>query len=196
MIENECLASLKHVMDAYAPISERSWEAFETHITFQTYQKGETLLHFGDTATRLYFICKGLLRTYFLDEEGHMYNKNLFLEHDFAGSKASMLLGSPSEFCIETLEETSVIEIAYRDYRRLIDKYDDVKAFYIAYLEQKWVIEKERVEIALVLEDARSRYLAFLKKHPGIEKRVSQHHIAAHLGITPTQLSRIRKNLK
>lgn len=71
-------------------------------------------------------------------------------------------------------------------------KYD----IYIAYLEKNWVIEKERIEVALILEDGTQRYLSYLDKYPNIEKRVAQHHIAAHLGITPTQLSRIRKNLK
>lgn len=196
MTNTKCLTALKDAFNAYAPISERSWKQLEAAVTFETFKKGETLLHFGDTATKLYFICKGILRTYILDEAGHMYNKNLFLENDFSGSKASMLLGTPSEFCIEALEETQTVVIDYREYRRLIDSHDDFKAFYIAYLEKKWVIEKERIEIALVLEDATQRYLTFLQKHPGIETRVSQHHIAAHLGITPTQLSRIRKMLK
>ena len=78
----------------------------------------------------------------------------------------------------------------------MINKYADLKDFYIAYLEQNWVIEKECIEVALILEDATQRYLKYLEKYPNIEKRVAQHHIASHLGITPTQLSRIRKNLK
>lgn len=196
MGEERCLGALKTVMCGYAPLSDASWEQIAAICTFRTLEKGETLLGFGDVATKLYFICRGILRTYILDESGHMYNKNLFMEHDFSGSKVSMLTKTPSEFCIEALEASVVIVIDYRAYRELIECYDDLKTFYIAYLEHKWVIEKERVEIALVLEDATRRYMTFLEKHPGIEARVSQHHIAAHLGITPTQLSRIRKNLK
>lgn len=191
-----CLNAFKQALRSYYPLSDATCDALLLGISFRSLCKGELLLGFGDVATELYFICHGILRTYTLDEEGHSYNKNLFLENDFAGSKVSMLLGAPSEFCIEALEETLVVVIDYKQYRMLIDTHDDMKCFYIAYLEQKWVIEKERIEVELILEDASQRYRRFLKKHPGIEQRISQHHIAAHLGITPTQLSRIRRNLK
>lgn len=164
--------------------------------TIKRFKKGDILLCLGDVATELYFINQGLLRTYFSDIDGNIYNKNLFLENSFAGSKVSLLQNKPSEFAIEALEDTTVLVFPYKDYRDLIDTHKDMKDFYIAYLEQHWVIEKERIEVALVLEDATQRYLSYLEKYPNIEKRIAQHHIAAHLGITPTQLSRIRKNLK
>lgn len=196
MSQEKCVFSLKNVVDSYSPVSDSSWSHFKKICHFKTFQKGDIVLGFTDVSKNIYFICKGLLRTYFLDENGHMYNKNLFLEGDFAGSKASMLLEKPSDFCIEAMEDTTVIVIPYKGYRELINTYSDINAFYIAYLEQKWVIEKEQHEISLVLEDASQRYLAFLEKHPTIEQRISQYHIAAHLGITPTQLSRIKKTLK
>jgi len=193
---DKCKLMLKEKMNTYAYISEESWDKIQKICTMKKVKKGETLLYLGDVSRELFFICTGLLRTYFSDEEGNIYNKNLFLENDFSGSKVSLLLNTPSEFCIEALEDTSVICIPYKEYRKLIDENDDLKNFYIAYLEKNWVIEKERIEVSLILEDGTQRYLSYLDKYPNIEERVAQHHIAAHLGITPTQLSRIRKNLK
>jgi DNA-binding MarR family transcriptional regulator len=48
----------------------------------------------------------------------------------------------------------------------------------------------------LVMENATTRYLKFLANHPNIDNRIPLQYIASHLGITPTQLSRIRKDLK
>ncbi|WGL15018.1 hypothetical protein PVT68_09520 [Microbulbifer bruguierae] len=42
-------------------------------------------------------------------------------------------------------------------------------------------------------EDAGARYQQFLRDFPKLAARLPQYHIASHLGITPTQLSRIRK---
>ena len=131
-----------------------------------------------------------------MDKEGNTYNKNIFVEKDFPASTVSLLLNTPSFFSIEALEDSVVIYIPYSKYKQLIYQYDDLKNFYIAYIEKKWIIEKEQREISIVMENASTRYLEFLTKHPDIEKRVSLLHIASHLGITPTQLSRIRKELK
>ena len=190
------LQALNQHINSYSPISEESWNKIENICTLKELSKGKTLLYLGDVADEHYFIVKGLLRAYFSDIDGNIYNKNLFLENSFAGSTVSLLQNSPSEFCLEALEDTTLIVIPYKAYRALINECADLKDFYIAYLEQNWVIEKECIEVALVLEDATQRYLTYLEKYPNIENRVAQHHIASHLGITPTQLSRIRKNLK
>ena len=52
---------------------------------------------------------------------------------------------------------------------------------------------KEKNEISLIIDDATTRYENFIKIILILKIRIAQHHIANHLGITPTQLSRIRK---
>lgn len=193
---NKYLNDLKSKFNSYAPITQKSWELLEDIVDFQILKKGETVLQNGEIAKALHFIAKGVLRTYVTDKQGNFYNKNLFLEGYFAGSKVSLLQQTPSYFTIEALEDSIIININYKKYRMLIDQNDDLKNFYIAYLEKNWVIEKEQREISLVMENATERYLAFLSKHPDVSERVPLLHIASHLGITPTQLSRIRKTLE
>lgn len=190
------LQNLKSKFESYAPISENSWQLMESIVEFQSVKKGELLLRNGEIAKDIYFICKGALRAFITDGAGNTYNKNIFLEGDFAGSKASLLQQTPSNFEIEALEDSILIKINYKRYKELIFQKDDLKNFYISYLEKHWVIEKERREISIVMENATERYLQLLSKHPDICERIALHHIASHLGITPTQLSRIRKALE
>ncbi|WP_166922220.1 Crp/Fnr family transcriptional regulator [Flavobacterium poyangense] len=194
--QNKGLQSLKRSFESYAPISEKSWQSIENILEFQFVKKGTILLRNGQVSKELYFVCKGALRTFITDRQGNTYNKNIFLEGYFAGSKASALQQIPSDFSIEALEDSVLISINYKKYRTLIFENDDLKNYYIAYLEKNWVIEKEKREISLVMENATERYLQLLHKHPDISQRIPLLHIASHLGITPTQLSRIRKNLE
>jgi hypothetical protein len=53
-------------------------------------------------------------------------------------------------------------------------------------------LEKEKREIELVLLGAQQRYQLFQNEYPNLENLISQYHIASYLGVTPTQLSRIR----
>lgn len=187
---------LKKSFDDYSLISDKSWELIKSTVQFQNLKKGEILLREGQIPRKIHYISKGILRTYYTDDEGNIYNKNIFFEKDFAASKVSLLLSSPSRFTIEALENSLIINIDYKKYRDFISKNDDLKDFYIAFIEKNWIIKKEPNEISLVMKTATERYLFLLKKYSNIEKRIPLHHIASHLGITPTQLSRIRKELK
>ncbi|KFF03340.1 Crp/Fnr family transcriptional regulator [Flavobacterium reichenbachii] len=193
--QDRFLQDLKSKFNSYAPITEKSWKQIESIIEFQLLKKGETLLQNGEIAKSLHFIAEGILRTFIADDYGNFYNKNLFFEGSFAGSKISLLQQSPSNFSIEALEDCTLININYKKYTVLISENNDLKNFYISYLEKNWIIEKEQREISLVMENADQRYLNLLAKQPDILNRIPLVHIAAHLGITPTQLSRIRKNL-
>lgn len=194
--QNKYLNDLKLKFESYSPISAASWQLIENITEFQVVKKGELLLSNGQIAKEIHFIIKGALRAFITDAEGNIYNKNIFLEGDFAGSTASLIQKTPSYFAIEVLEDAILININYKKYRELIFQNDDLKNFYISYLEKNWVIEKEQREISIVMENATERYLDLLSKHPDISERIALLHIASHLGITPTQLSRIRKTLE
>lgn len=197
-IENQSLyiENLRSFFVGYVPIKDEAWTLIKSTLQFQTLKKGDVLLREGQTAKNLHFIAKGVLRAYFMNDAGNIYNKNIFLEGSLAGSMVSLLLGKPSYFTLEALEDTVVINLNFKKYKEFISQNDDLKNFYIAYIEKNWIVEKEQREISIVMEDAMIRYLKFIESSPGIEKRVPLQHIASHLGITPTQLSRIRKELK
>ncbi|NJB81901.1 Crp/Fnr family transcriptional regulator [Wenyingzhuangia aestuarii] len=190
------IAQLKKAMHSYSKISEETWELMLDLFEFQTLSKGETLINAGQTAKNIHFICKGILRSFITDAEGSVYSKNIFLENSFAATKVSLLLDTPSYFSIEALEDCILLNFNFKKYKQLIKEHADLKDFYIAYIEHNWIVEKEQREISLVMDNASERYIKLLKKHPSIDQRVSKQHIASHLGITPTQLSRIRKTLK
>jgi len=189
------LKQFRSKLESYVPISQETWVNLTSFAEIKILEKDEILIRNGQIAKETYYLYQGAMRAYFTDLEGNIYNKNIFLENDFVGSTVSAINSTPSNFTIEALEKSTLISLNYRKFRKLIETTHDLKDFYIAYLEKNWVIEKEEREISLVMENALERYLKLLKKYPTINQRIPQLHLAAHLGITPTQLSRIRKKL-
>lgn len=186
----------KAVFDRYSTIEENSLTKLLDIAKVQELKKGELLLDVGQTSNDIHILSKGIVVSYFICNEGNQYHKNIFLDGDFVGSTVSALKSKPSYFALEVIDDATIISFNYKNYRKLIDNHTDLKNFYIAYLEKNWVIDKEKREIDIVMKEASERYLAFIQSHPNIEKRVPLHYIASHLGITPTQLSRIRKKIK
>lgn len=158
--------------------------------------KNESILDIGEYPHFIYLLVEGSVVSYYLNKEGDVYHKNIFLPGQLVGSTVASITQKVSQFALESIEGSVLLKIPYSHYRRLIFKNEDLKNFYIAYLELNWVIEKEEREVSIVLKTASERYLQLLQRHPGLDKRVPLHYIASHLGITPTQLSRIRKSLK
>ncbi|OJJ16491.1 cyclic nucleotide-binding protein [marine bacterium AO1-C] len=196
MITNTHAQFIKTVISKYSPIEEDTLVQLQTIAQVQHLKKNELLLQIGQVSKSVHMLYEGIIVAYFLDANGDAYHKNIFLESDFVGSTVSALQNTPSHFALEAIEDVTIISFNYQQYRQLIASREDLKNFYIAYLEKNWVIDKEKREIEIVMKEAKSRYVDFIHTRPNIEKRVPLHYIASHLGITPTQLSRIRKNLK
>lgn len=168
--------------------AEHTWLAL---LREKMYRKGDHFIRTGQTPQKVAFITKGLFSQYYITDRGDTVIKHFFPEGRFAGSVPATLTKSGSPFTIEALEDTTVLEYNFHDFKKLVATYTDVAAFYIRYMEQHWVIDKEPEEISLRNDTAKIRYHRFLKEYPELVTRLKKHHIAAYLGITPTQLSRI-----
>ena len=187
--------ALRTALENYYPISDDTWAQFKTICRPQHLQKGEHFTLAGEIPTAIAFVYSGLLRAYSTDMEGDEYNKIFFPENTFPGSMLALLTQGPAQSSLQALENTTLLQIDYSAYRRLLETCHDLKWFHILYLERNWVIGKSLREVAIVQTDTTQRYLDFLENNPDLEQRIPQYHIASYLGITPTHLSRIRKAL-
>ncbi|OUS28203.1 hypothetical protein A9Q99_11725 [Gammaproteobacteria bacterium 45_16_T64] len=193
--EDKAYLALRESLASYSSIGDDTWDALMGISTFRSLPKGCLLYRAGDTPTTYAYVYRGLVRGYVCDEKGNEYNKNFFDEGTFPGSMTALLTSTSSAFAFEAIEETLIIEIDFLAYRQLMIEKDDLKLFQIYYLEKNWLLAKDAREVEIVQEDATERYLRFVEDHANLVDRLAQYHIASHLGITPTQLSRIRKNL-
>ncbi len=188
-------AALRKVMNNYYVLSDETWNALVDITTFASIKKDDYLCQINEIPTFFSYVGFGLLRAFILDEKGNEYNKNFFEEGSFPGSMVALLTNQPSNFAVQALEDSQLIHINFKKFRELLLKKDDLKMFQIHYLESHWLIHKDAREVSIVQNDADERYEEFMENFPRLESRLPQYHIASHLGITPTQLSRIRKRI-
>jgi len=193
--EKLTMEKLLFEMNKYFPLSEQTIEALKKICQPKSYKKNELILRAGDYAKYYYFVYSGLLGYYKLDPEGDIIYKLFFEENSFCASTAAIIEEKPSNFTIVALEDVQLIQYSAKLFRELVAQHHDLALFQIAYLEKNWVVKKEPLEINLKWESAKERYLE-LYQNQALFKRLKQHHIASYLGVTPTQLSRIRKELK
>ncbi|MCD0489452.1 Crp/Fnr family transcriptional regulator [Pedobacter sp. MC2016-14] len=184
--------SLIENISFYHPLAEQTKVELLKICKLEKFLKNEDILKAGESARHYYFVHSGLLGYHTSDDAGNIIYKIFFEENSFVASTASIINGQPSNFTITALEESALVIFPARAFRQLIEKYHDLALAYLKYLEHNWVIKKEQMEIDLKWQTAKERYHS-LKANQALFNRLKLHQIASYLGITPTQLSRIRK---
>ncbi|MCF6243220.1 MAG: hypothetical protein L3J74_18020, partial [Bacteroidales bacterium] len=114
-----------------------------------------------------------------------------FTNSNFVGAYSSLITGQKNLINIQCLTVCTLQVADFEEFAKLYDKYPKIERLFRKFAETKFLI-KEKREIELVMLDASERYEIFQKEHPNLENLIPQYHIASYLGITPTQLSRIR----
>ncbi len=154
----------------------------------------EYFIEAGEKPQKIAFIFKGLFRYVYCNDKGDEFTKAILPENNFISSYSAMVLGKPSYFSIEALENSKVLEIVWSDFNQLKDGDIFWLQFLMKFIEKGYII-KEKRERDLLLLDAETRYRNFLTEFPGMDQRVKQGIIASYLGIQPETLSRIRKKI-
>ena len=100
--------------------------------------------------------------------------------------------GDASRFSLLALEDSVIVRAEGASFRDIALRRPDLGHAYVRHIEDNWIIKNERRQLAFATQTAAQRYATFLREYPDLEQRVAQYHIAAFLGVSPTQLSRIR----
>jgi CRP-like cAMP-binding protein len=149
----------------------------------------------GDIPDKMAFIAKGIFRVFYITEKGDEKILVFREEGRMLSAFSAFLENKESWFNIQALEESDLLYISFLDYKKHLNEDPCWQIINSKYVEMIF-IEKEKRESEFLSDNPETRYIKFIQKYPGIEKRIRQYHIASYLGITPVALSRIRKRIQ
>jgi len=175
-------------------ISEETFRGLQLISDYKKIPSGTQIVKLNDVPTKVYMLISGSIRCYISTESGKEFNKSFYLPISFVGSLTSLIKRKPSSLIFETLTDCKVYELDYCQLMKLCDKEPKLKTLYTKILEGLFIKYEKRL-VEMISLDATNRYLKLLQQNPNIEDSISQYHIASYLGITPVQLSRIRKKI-
>ncbi|MEC5157182.1 Crp/Fnr family transcriptional regulator [Chryseobacterium sp. MP_3.2] len=170
-------------------------KSVQKYFELQEIKKNEILLNSGEKCNKLYFVAKGLLRTFHLNKNGSEFTRLIVPEGKFCTILISFQEKIPSPAIIQALENGLVFSITLKNFQEFISQSPNAKNVYTKILEDYQNFQISRLEFLTTLSP-KEKVEQFLLENSDLEKRISDKIIASYLQITPETYSRCKKKMR
>jgi CRP-like cAMP-binding protein len=187
------MSAFFNTISQLATLTLESKEALSAILKKQEVPKGRMLVKENSVCNHLFFIEKGLTRTFYY-KDGKDITDWISMEGTFAVSIISFISRRPDRRGIETLEDCSLHTLQYYELEQLCAKYHDIEHMIRVLISSGMILSQQRFD-DLHFATAAERYQRVLTETPSLIQRVPLGMLASYLGITQETLSRIRSNL-
>ncbi|MDO6437808.1 Crp/Fnr family transcriptional regulator [Cyclobacterium sp. 1_MG-2023] len=187
-MKNEILKYLSK----YTTITRELENAIKENTFIKSFGKGTTLLSEGEISTECYFLLKGCIRSYII-ENGEEKTIEFYTEEQVV-TPSNYGKATPSNYYFECMENVIVSVGNPELEKETFQKHPQLDS--LSRVIAEIIMAKNQDSFAkFKTSNPEERYLNMLKTRPELVQRVPQHQIASYLGVKPESLSRIRKRI-
>ncbi|TDX02090.1 Crp/Fnr family transcriptional regulator [Dinghuibacter silviterrae] len=163
----------------------------EARATFKKLRRRQVLLQEGEIGQHKVFVTKGLLRAFFLADDGTEHILRFAAENTWIADHESYHKGTPAKYNIDALEDSELLLWARKDMRELMDTIPALQAYTNSLMAgvMDQLVHRNLMNISYTSE---AKYEDFIKTYPDIFQRVPLHMVASFLGVSRETLTRIR----
>ncbi|WP_159471156.1 Crp/Fnr family transcriptional regulator [Dyadobacter sp. 3J3] len=172
-------------------LSNQDYALIESLCIIKKLRKNQYILQSGDVWKYDAFVCRGLLKMYYLDVKGQEHIMQFAPENYWTGDRESMDTDLPSKYNIDAIEPSDILLIEKNDFEMLRKTIPEFNNFVNQTIKKNVQTLQGRIHTSITLS-SEEKYNNFLKQFPDIASRVPLHMIASYIGISAETLSRIR----
>jgi len=191
-MEADAYLRLRQQFSHYSALADGSWEVLRKLFTPMAITKKNLFAIEGQKAEKFGWVSSGYLRMYNLVETGKELTKHFMGPGDFF--VGAINYNEVNSVSIQALANCELLVADFKAIDMLAQQNQIVGRFKNNLLSSYVQMKQSRENRYLNLE-ARERYLLFLRDYPGLLNEIPHHYIASYLGISATQLSRVRKKM-
>lgn len=165
---------------------------FSSFFRSKTYKSGEYFIQETEENLRVGFVERGYFRSYLSDTEGNEAIIRFIKPFEFVSG--GFAFSFPSPINIQAINCVSMYEASWQEVSPFIRN----NVEFMGMLQNLLSVGSTKIMRLLsdfIRLDGKQRYVLFNKEYPGMIDEIPHYYIASYLGITPVQLSRIRKQL-
>lgn len=181
-------------MSRWTSLNEEDQQAIVNEIRIEEFKKGTVLFKQGDAPTQCYFILKGCVRQYSIEEEGREVTSNFYTEEQAIAIFNHHKRDKSSDYTFTCVEDSVMVVGDLNTEKDMYNKHPQLELMTRRMIEENFSQVQEEFA-AFIASSPEERFKTLLMKRPSLIDRVPQHQFASYLGITPESLSRIKKRI-
>jgi len=186
---NACSA-LCTFLNAVYPLSKEAMEVIDRETKLTQVKKGQFLIEPGSPNENLFFIVKGVVRGYMIEEKKEITTW-INAENEIVGAIRNLGLDLPSEEYVQVIEDSIVVYLPHSLLDYLYEHFPEGNIIGRKLLEDNYRGSEERAYICRI-PSAEKKYKRFVATQPDLLNRIPLKYIASYLGMTVETMSRIR----
>lgn len=184
--------NLKTFISRFVSLSDIELEDIANKFKRKLVKKNHYLLRQGDICKDFIFVQKGCLRLYHLKDDIEVSVWFAF-QQSSAIEIYSFISENPSDYFLQAIEDSEVLYLPKTELNKLYQCQPKMHEMMRNFWEAV-ILDLLNRFTALQTDSAEKRYVDLLNK-PGYLQTIPQKYLASFIGVTPTSLSRIRKNI-
>jgi CRP-like cAMP-binding protein len=188
----DMISGLRQFITQYVALSDSELDDIAGRFRSKLVRKNDFLLRQGDVCKDLVFVQKGCFRLYYIKDDIEVSVWFAF-QRTSAIEISSFVSGLPSNYFIQAIEDSEALSLPKTELNRLYATQPKTQEMMRNFWEDA-VLNLINRFTALQADSAEKRYLDLLGKPDFLEK-IPQKYLASFLGVTPTSLSRIKKQI-
>ncbi|HEY0244026.1 MAG TPA: Crp/Fnr family transcriptional regulator [Mucilaginibacter sp.] len=161
------------------------------NLEFKKVKRKAFLLEPGKICAGNYFVLKGCIRQYLVNQKLNEQIINFGLENWWIADQDSLLNQAPSVCYIQAVEDSDVLLLTEKNRLFLFEQIPLLESYFRMMMQKAFVASQRRIGFIFNYSDE-ERYRYFTSLYPDFVQRVPQYMIASYLGFTPQFLSRLR----
>ncbi|MGC4039426.1 MAG: Crp/Fnr family transcriptional regulator [Flavobacterium sp.] len=157
----------------------------------QSFKKKSLLLEEGQICTTQYFVLKGCLRIYIINEKGNEQTLQFGIENWWITDYMSLQNQKSTHFYIQTVENSEVLAIDSKGFEDLLNRVPKMERYFRLMLQKSFAASQMRIKY-LYTQSAEERYHHFNSLQPEFVQRIPQYMLASYLDFSAEFMSKIR----
>jgi len=186
---------LHKYMSNMTDLNEEQQQTIIDQLHIETFTKGTSFLKQGEIPTKCYFILKGCVRQYCIDEDGREITSNFYTEEQTIALFNHHKQDKTSPYTFTCTEDSVMVVGELTIEREMYSKFSQLEHMTRLMIVENFSKLTEEYA-AFIASPPEERYKTLLKNRPTLINRVPQHQLASYLGMTAESLSRIKKRVK